>query len=104
MKKLVLACMVFFLSLTFVPTQVRAESGSSNATEQTAANRAQATLLYNRLVAIKKMDKSQMSSSEKKELRTEVRSIRKQFKELAGGVYLSTAAVIIIILLLIILI
>jgi hypothetical protein len=44
-----------------------------------------------------------MTSSEKKELRKEVRSTKKQLRELSGGVYLSVGAVIVILLLLIIL-
>lgn len=56
-----------------------------------------------RLVEIQKMDKSLMTSSEKKVLRQEVRSINNAQVKNGGGVYLSVGAVIIILLLLIIL-
>ncbi len=49
------------------------------------------------------MDKSNLSSLEKKQLRKEVRATNKQLKELNGGIYLSVGAVIIILLLLILL-
>ena len=49
------------------------------------------------------MDKSELSAPEKKELRKEVRSIKKELRDISGGVYLSVGAVIIIILLLILL-
>jgi hypothetical protein len=58
-------------------------------------------VLVNRLTEIKSMDKSNMTRSEKKELRQEVRSIKKEMKGLDQRVYLSVGAIIIIILLLI---
>ncbi|MBB6004401.1 hypothetical protein [Arcicella rosea] len=63
----------------------------------------EATVLINRLEEIKAMDKSNMSSIEKKALRKEVRSIKQSLKEVGGGVYLSVGAIIIIVLLLILL-
>lgn len=57
--------------------------------------------LMNRLVEIKNMDKSTLTSEEKRELRKEVKSIRRE--ERRSGVYLSVGAIIIIILLLILL-
>jgi Mor family transcriptional regulator len=57
--------------------------------------------MMNRLEEIKEIDKSSLSSSEKKELRKEVRDIKR--KTVGNGIYLSTGAAIIIVLLLIIL-
>ncbi|MBE7175771.1 MAG: hypothetical protein INR69_05170 [Mucilaginibacter polytrichastri] len=52
---------------------------------------------------IKAMDRSQMSRAERKELRSELRTMEKQAQALgSGGVYLSVGAIIIIILVLII--
>jgi hypothetical protein len=103
MKKLAFTLMAAFLSLTFTPGQLQA-AGVSNAVEsQASSNKAVSSLLFNRLVAIKKMDKSQLSSTEKKELRKEVRSIHEQYKKMGPGIYIAPAALIIIILLLIIL-
>lgn len=64
---------------------------------------AEAKIMVSRLEEIKSMDKSNMSSKEKKALRKEVRSIKKSLAELNGGVYLSVGAIIIIVLLLILL-
>jgi len=50
---------------------------------------------------IKEMDKSSLTRAERKELRKEVRTIKKDIK--GKGFYLSTGAVIIIVLLIILL-
>jgi hypothetical protein len=54
--------------------------------------------LVQRLEDIKEMDKSGLSGMEKKDLRKEVKGIRKEMKAMKGGVYLSVGAIIIIIL------
>jgi hypothetical protein len=59
--------------------------------------------LVQRLEDIKNMDKSDLARSEKRELRKEVKGIRKEMKTISGGVYLSVGAIIIIILLLLLL-
>lgn len=59
--------------------------------------------LLQRLETIKGMDRSLLSGSEKKELRNEVKGIRKEMKKIGKGVYLSVGAIIIIVLLLILL-
>lgn len=104
MKKIALCIMAIVLSLTFLPLQAAAsntvpsDSLSVAKTESAEANR-----IILRLNEIKSMDKSKLKSSEKKELRKEVRSARSSLKTIGGGVYLSASALIIIILLLIIL-
>jgi hypothetical protein len=49
------------------------------------------------------LDKKNLTHSQKSELRKEVRTIKKQMRELSGGIYISVGALILIILLLIIL-
>jgi len=49
------------------------------------------------------MDKSNLSGAEKKELRKEVKSLKKEVRSSGRGIYLSVGAAIIIVLLLIIL-
>ncbi len=56
-----------------------------------------------RLDEIKTIDKSTLTSPEKKELRKEVRAIKASLKSTGNGVYLSVGAIIIIVLLLILL-
>jgi len=57
--------------------------------------------LITRLSEIESMDKSSLSSSEKKSLRNELKDMKKAADGLNRGVYLSVGAIIIIILLLI---
>lgn len=54
-----------------------------------------------RVLEIRKMDKSSLSRQDRKELRKELQEMKKEAKALSGGVYLSVGAIIIIILLLI---
>lgn len=107
MKKITFAVMAIFLSLTFYPGQSSAATTKEvNPTSVVIINPADAAkvkTLELRLTEIKDMDKSDLKAAEKRELRKEVRSIKKQISELGGGVYISVGAIIIILLLLIIL-
>jgi hypothetical protein len=108
MKKITMCLMATCLSLTFIPLQ----SIAANAAEPSSlvvtkppepAESAEAKALILRLDEIKAMDMSELKASEKKEMRKEVRSIKRELREVGGGVYLSVGALIIIVLLLIIL-
>jgi hypothetical protein len=63
----------------------------------------QATRLQNRLEEIRAMDTRKLTKAEKKALRKEVRTIKKDLAAISGGVYLSVGAIILIALLLILL-
>jgi hypothetical protein len=105
MKKIVLCLMLTCLSLTFMPLQSSAATiaePSSLAAPKTAEAVEAKTLLL-RLDEINATDMSKLKSSEKKDLRKEVRSINHRLKDISGGVYISAGAAILIILLLIIL-
>ena len=101
---LIASCMML---LTFQPLQSSAAAKTKTApTSLVVTNTKESTeakILLVRLNEINTMDKSNLNSSEKKSLRKEVRTIRRELKESSGGVYLSVGAIIIIILLLIIL-
>lgn len=101
MKKITLSLMVMVLSLTVIPNIALANNTEPIAAAKTVP--AEVQVMYDRLTEIKEMDKSEMSSSEKKELRKEVRSIKSELRSTGNGVYLSIGAIIIIILLLILL-
>lgn len=104
MKKITLYLMTACLSLTFLPLLSIAGTPASSGlvdTKTTASVEANALLL--RLNEINTMDKSNLTSSDRKALRIEVRSIRHELKNSNGGIYLSVGAIIIIILLLILL-
>jgi len=49
------------------------------------------------------MDKSSLTATEKKDLRKELRSLKKEVRKNSNGIYISVGAIIIVILLLILL-
>lgn len=67
-------------------------------TDEALAQRA-----VNRIIEIRNMDRSHLTSSEKKELRKELRLLKKESKPKKNGIYLSVGAIIVIGLLLILL-
>jgi hypothetical protein len=91
--------------MTFLPLQSSAATVAepSSLVEPTPAESAEAKTLLLRLDEINKMDKSKLNSSEKKDLRKELKSIRNNLKDVGPGIYLSGAAVILIIILLVVL-
>ncbi len=103
MKKIALVLMAACLSLTFLPLSLFAGStnypGIMNTSTPASAG---SNALAVRLNEIKNMDRSNMSSSEKKALRKELRAMKRESRG-NGGVYLSVGAIIIIIILLLIL-
>ena len=119
MKNLSLFIATALLLIFLVPNEVKAgteenpvtnaaiEAVDSDATTETvdaeAALDAESEALLARLDEINEMDKSDLTRSEKRELRKEVREIDKTLTLNGGGVYLSVGAIIIVILLLILL-
>jgi hypothetical protein len=103
MKKLSLWAMTAMMLLTLVPTTIKAETGTLTTPASTPipAENAMVNTMVTRLNEIKMMDIKSMNSSQKKELRKEVRAIKSDLKKAGEGVYLSVGAIIIIILLLI---
>lgn len=105
MKKLHFYLMIMVLSLSFHPYIISASEKSTIEITAPKSNEIPVEVknMLNRLEEIKKMGKSNMSRSEKKELRKEVKKIKANLKATNNGVYLSIGALIIIILLLILL-
>jgi hypothetical protein len=105
MKKITFCVMALFLTLTFFPVQSNAgnTAASSSLVVPAPAESAEAKALLFRLNEIKAMDKTNLNSAEKKNLRKEVRTVKHQLREISGGVYLSVGAVLLIVLLLVIL-
>nr|WP_315151078.1 hypothetical protein [uncultured Flavobacterium sp.] len=104
MKNLRIYLMVLVLSLSLVPTTITAsEKDPIEVTSKSKELPIEVKNMLNRLEEIKKMDKSNMSRLEKKELRKEVKTIKANLKATGNGVYLSIGAIVIIILLLILL-
>jgi hypothetical protein len=93
--------MIAFLTLTFIPMQSKAETEASSMAANKSA--AEAHVLLARIYEINAMDKSKLSSTDKKQLRSEVSSIKSQLRQPGRGVYVSFTALIVIIILLVIL-
>ena len=105
MKKIVFCMMATLLSLTFIPLQSSAmvPEESSVLVDPKPAEVAEVKVLELRLDEINAMDKSKMTTAEKKTLRKEVKSINHRLREVGGGVYISITAILLIVILLIIL-
>jgi len=97
--------MVTFLSLAFIPVQLKAVTTDepSSLPAPKPVDSAEVKIMLLRLDEIKAMEMSKLKSDEKKELRKEVKSIKHNLREVGGGVYLSVAAIILIVVLLIVL-
>lgn len=97
--------MTALLLFSFSPTSLIAASGTTpiSVPVNTPAESARAEVLLNRLDEINTVDKSELSGSEKRALRKEVRGIERELKQQSQGVYLSVGAIILIVLLLILL-
>jgi Flp pilus assembly protein TadB len=101
MKKFIYSLALIFTLGVSANTVLAADKSEKNKTEMTVEQQAQLKRITERVEEIRSMDKSDLSRAEKKELRKELRELKKQSKALGGGVYLSVGAIIIIILLLI---
>jgi hypothetical protein len=92
--------LVFALCLgTVVPSMANVTDKGTK--EISAADRARAEQILKRLEEIKAMDIKSMPTSQKRQLRKEVKAAKKELNDVGGGVYISVGALIIIILLLI---
>ncbi len=95
----IIPLLLLAMSLTIVMPALASDEIPIANTEKSTDARSQQ--LMNRLIEIRDMDKSNLTRVEKKELRKEVKEIKKEARN--RGIYLSVGAIIIIILLLILL-
>ena len=91
--------LVFALAALSFPASVGAAIGNT-ATHISSSSSIKEDSLLVRLNEIKDINKASLSTTEKKQLKKEVRSIKKRIKD-SRGVYISLGALIIIVLLLI---
>ncbi len=94
---------MFLLIFSISPVSSKAVNATEPVPVSSAVvNRAEQNKVYeNRVLEIKGMDKSKLNSFQKKELRKELRTMKKAINN--GGIYLSVGSIIIIVLLLILL-
>jgi hypothetical protein len=103
MKKTVFYLIIVLLLSVLPNTVMASEKSPIPIDKPTTEIPAEFKTMLNRLDEIKEMDKSNLKASERKELRKEVREIKKEIKAKGGGLYISAGAIIIILLILLIL-
>lgn len=101
MKRAIYTLSVAAMLLCSVQTVSAKENPAKQPTELTAAQQQELQNIKNRVEEIRTMDKSNLTSAERKEIRQELREMKKRADFLGNKVYLSVGALIIIILLLI---
>ncbi|EKB49469.1 hypothetical protein [Cecembia lonarensis] len=99
MKKLFYLLSMLFLFLAVSPMAMAKKDNP----ELTEEEKSRLVEIEMRVDEIKAMDFSTMEKAEKKAVRSELKEIKKEAKDLGGGVYLSVGAIIIILLILILL-
>ena len=104
MKKNILCLMLIALSFVMFPNTIMAtEKTPTHVTAKSNEIPEEIKVMIDRLNEIKDMDKSSLNRLERKELRKEVRVIKKSVRASGNGLYISSGAIIIILLLIIIL-
>ncbi len=101
MKKFIYTlALIFTLGISLNSVQA-ADRSAKNPSELSTEQAVKLERLKSRVEEIRGMDKSNLTQSERKALRSELKEMKKQARAVSGGVYLSVGAIIIIILLLI---
>lgn len=99
MKKQIYFLATAFMLMLATPSVMANEAKAKP--EMTERQVARMEEISRRVEEIKGMDRSQLSSQDRKDLRNELLQMKKEAKATSGGVYLSVGAIIIIILILI---
>jgi hypothetical protein len=104
MKKILVSGLTALMLIAFVPVQGAAFSDTNKApVSDTNTLIMRQQVLIERLDEIKEMDKSELTRSEKKELRNEVREIKQEIRGSNRGVFISVGSLVLIAILLILL-
>jgi len=105
MKKLSYLLMFMMLFTAVAPGLAEAKDlkNDKDKTELSAEDQERLTEIEARVAEIKDMDFADMTKAEKKEVRNELKSLNKEAKQLASGVYISVGAIIIILLVILLL-
>lgn len=100
MKKYTLLLMFLMLFTAIVPSMAEAKDAKKdkNNTEVSAEDQARLVEIEARVKEIKEMDFSEMTKPERKAVKTELKSLNKEAKQVGGGVYISVGAIIVILL------
>jgi hypothetical protein len=101
MKKIIMSFVTALLLLIMIPAHAN-EKILERPTASSSVSTTEVELVK-RVNEIKALDKSSLTASEKKELRSELRAIKKEVNRIDGGVYYISGGLILLIILLIIL-
>jgi hypothetical protein len=100
MKKLMYITLSFFLLTGSINVAQASEKGTKELTE---AQQMKIEQIKSRVDEIRSLDRSQLNREEKKALRNELTTMKKEANAIGnGGIYLSITAILVIILILII--
>ncbi len=104
MKKTIFIALLTIFSLSASNTFAASKTATSTATAtENKLSEEEVTNYRERVEEIRDMDKSEMSSSEKKELKNELKDIKETMRRDGGYIYIGGGTLILIIILLIIL-
>lgn len=105
MKKfsLLLMCLMLFTAIIPGLAEAKEVKKDKDKLEISAEDQARLTEIEARVEEIKEMDFSEMTKSERKSVKTELKSLNKEAKQIGGGVYISVGAIIIILLVILLL-
>jgi hypothetical protein len=108
MKKIVIFLLTVILTFSVLPVQAsapdeKAPSMTLAPAPKESSEVLKVKVLTGRLDEIKNMDKTKLTIKDKKALHKEVKSIKRELKDISGGVYLSAGTIIVILILLILL-
>eukprot|EP01133_Synstelium_polycarpum_P003336 gene3336-3795_t len=89
MKKLIYSLALVFMLGVSANTVLAAGNADKNKTELSSEQQIELKRITDRVEEIRHMDKSNLSKAEKKELRKELKEMKKKARAISGGVYLS---------------
>jgi cytochrome c-type biogenesis protein CcmH/NrfG len=103
LTRLFLATLIVFCSLNF-PSMAASKAEKAPHETLTPQQQVRLQVITERLTEIKHMDKSTLTKSEKKSLKSELKQLKKEARGMAvGGVFLTVASLLAVIVLLILL-
>jgi nucleoside recognition membrane protein YjiH len=102
MKNYAFCLSLIFSLMAFVP-EAQALSKDKEKSTLTAEEKQRVTEIETRVHEIQAMDFASMKKEERKEVKNELKALKKEVRQVGGGVYVSVGAIIIILLLIILL-
>lgn len=102
MKKIAYYLSIMFFLAAFAPAAMANDNKPAIDKTLTVEQQAKLSEIEGRVAEIKAMDFSEMTAEERKEVKNELREMKKEAKRVGGGVYISVGAIILILILILI--